>query len=570
MLTLVFTGLAAQDNSFFTIQVGTFIDAKAEDFKPLQDVGLVYARDVGGNLREVYVGGYDSREAAEKAAGEIRKKGYANSFIQERRASDGQPTVVIQMATRKMDSKLEWEKFMEAGSLYGIPTGNLLKVVTGPYSNTDVAQKDLARVRKLGYKDAFVKTANSVELIPLTDFETGVKKPLIPIGFDESAPRIAASQPSSYEVLTPRTPDAPQQPESQSIPSSYDYYAGAPAAATAATTGSTSAMPAINGKVKRNSVLELQKVLKSSNTYQGALDGYYGNGTASGYETFAKQNRTVQKYQLLAENMPAPGQDKTDNALQGVIDALASNPSAGARLDAFNEPIARAYRAYEIFSAMGPSADVNRMMNGAIQDAFAKQGSLGLPFDPRATYAYQDIGQLALHIYYIHCASGTSITAPCWLASRHPQEAARAYQACAGAPNAALVQACGQFENWPEIKVLVAIAADLNTDQNFNQQRLTQAASERARLYAAPTPLNTAEEKAVVGWSRNLISGMNSWATRDPLHQQINTAFQAMFFQSQARLEDYFMAKGYDAGQASGLALATLHTLVAYHLQRFV
>ena len=483
------------------------------------------------------------------------------------------------MATRKIDSKMEWEKFMEAGQLYGIPEGNLLKIVTGPYANTDVAQKDLGRVRKLGYKDAFVKTANSIQLIPLTEFETGLKKPLIPLGLNESAgkssvlpPSQPAGQPSSYEVLTARTPDVAQPAPQTSIPSSYEYYAGAPTSLNAGTASGTGvSLPAINGKIKRNSVLELQKILKAENSYQGALDGYYGSGTASGYENFLQQNRTIRKYQVLAENMALPGQGDTNNELQRVIDALATNPSAGSRLDAFNEPIARAYRAYEIFSAMGASPDVNRMMNAAIRDAFANQAATGLPFDPYATYAYQDIGQLVLHIYYIHCASSTNVAAPCWLASRHPQEATRAFQSCAGAPNAGLkMQACGQFENWPEIKVLVAIAADLNTDQNFNQQRLAQAATERARLYAAPTPLNKSEQKAVEGWSKNLTSGLNTWASRDPLHQQINAAFQTMFFQSQTRLEDYFMSKGYDANQATGLALATLHTLVAYYTQRFV
>ncbi len=568
LLALVFTGLTAQDNSFFTIQVGTFIDAKAEDFKPLQAVGLVYARDVGGNLREVFVGGYDSREAAERGAAEVRQKGYANAFIQERRAADGRAAVVIQMATRKMDSKLEWEKFMEAGEIYGTPSGNLIKIAAGPYASTDAAQKDLPRVRKLGFKDAFVKTANSVHLIPLTEFETGVKKPLIPLGIGQAAPKTASGQPSAYEVLTPRTPDVAAAASQPSVPSSYEYYAGVPATAS---TASQAALPAINSRIKRNSVMELQKILKSANAYTGGLDGYYGSGTASGYEAFIQQNRTIRKYQLLAENMPAPGQEKANAALQSAIDALASNPSAGSRLDAFNEPVARGYRAYEIFSAMGASPDVNRMMNAAIRDAFASQGASGLPFDPFATYAYQDIGQLVLHLYYIHCASGTNVSAPCWLATRHPQEAARAYQACAGLPGAAAkLQACSQFENWPEIKVLVAIASDLNADQSFNQQRLSQAAAERARLYAAPTPLNQAEEKAVEGWSRNLMAGLNSWATRDPLNQQINTAFQAMFYQSQARLEDFFMSKGYDANQARGLSLATLHTLVAYHLQRFV
>lgn len=588
LFALAFSSLRAQDNIFYTVQVGTFIDAKSEDFKALQPIGFLYAQNVGGNLRDVFLGSYINRADAEKAAQEIRQKGYSNAFIQERRSSEGQVVTIIQIATRRADSKLEWEKFMEAGEVYAIPEGNLTKVAIGTYASTEAAQQDLPRIRRLGYKDAFVKNINTVELIRLTEFETGLKRALIPISIEERAPAAgltaksgaATATPATYEVLMPRTPDVTQPPaatattttNTSAIPSSYEYIpaSSTPAAASVAAKGV--ALPAINAKTKRTSVLELQKILKEEKVYPGSLDGYYGSGTASGYDKMLEQNRTIRKYQMLAESMPLPGQESgAESELQRLVNSLASNPAAAARLSSFNEPIAQAYRAYQLFVAQGPSTEANRLMNAAIRGAFAGRGVPGLPFDPNATYAYQNLEQLIIHLNFIHCATAASITAPCWMFERHPEETSRAYQSCATAPGTSLkMPSCGQFDNWPEIKTLVAIAADLNTDAVFNKQRLSQAATERSRLYMAPTALNASEQKAVEGWSRNLLEGLNAWATRDPLNQKLSTAFQAMFFQSQARLEDFYMTKGYNASQATGLALATLHTLVAYHTQRFV
>jgi hypothetical protein len=571
---------SAQDNNLFTVRVGTFIDAKADDFKPLQAIGFLYAQEVGGNLRDVFLGSFSSRADAERAAQEVRQRGYSSAFIQERRAREGQIATIIQLATRRADSKLEWEKFMEAGEIFAMPDGNLIKIATGAYPDTEAAQQDLPRIRRLGFRDAFVKNVSTIELIPLTEFETGIKKDLARAA---AAPRPAstttarsgapASTPPTYEVLIPRTPDLATPPESVAeVPPSYDYVPPVIATPTLAAAPRAVAMPAINSRLKRTSALELQKILKAENVYPGLLDGYYGSGTATGYEKLLQQNRTIRKYQLIAETMPLPGQEgKPESELQRLVNAIGANPSAAGQLSSFQEPIAQAYQAYQRFASQGASAEVNRLMNAAIREAFGSRSVAGLPFDPKATYAYQEIGQLVVHLHYLHCATAAPIAAPCWLFDRHPQEANRAYQACAAAPSANVkIPACGQFENWPEVKALVAIAADLNSDQVFNQQRLSQAATERSRLYMAPSALNASEQKAVEGWSNNLLEGLRAWAGRDPLNQQMATAFQAMFFQSQVRLEDYFMSKGYNAAQATGLALATLHTLVAYHTQRFV
>ena len=597
LLLILPFALEAQNETRYTVQAGTFIDAKPADFDALRAVDFVYANELGDNLLEVFVGGYDSRAQAEQLLAEVQQSGYPNAFIKERPVNTGRPVAVIQTATREIASSIEWEQLMKAGPLYGILSNELIKIVTGPYTSAEAAKADLGRVRQLGYSDAFVKTVNEGMLIPLGAFETGVKKPLIPLGMDESGARpssysqagerISSGQdlprdpssdystpPDAYEVLTPRSPNAPTEPEpigTPNIPQSYDYYDGDVRPTATGSAGAADVMPAIDGSVKRGSVLELQKILKAAKTYTGSLDGYYGPGTTKGYEEYVAQNRTLQRYQVLAENQPIPGTEGSNTGLQKVINDL-DDPAQATELDRYrNDPLAKAYQAYQLFRNFGPGEEVNQLMNTAVNGAFKGKPLEGLPFDPTSTYAYRDLGQLILHLHYIHAAPATEEAAPCWLMRRHPQETAKAYEIMASMVGDELnLQGCGQFESWPEVRLLVTLAASISSQDQFDQKRLSQAATERSRLYMAPQPLNSQERKAVENWDKNLMSGLNTWSAQDPLHGRLGEAFKAMYLQTQVRLEDYFMDKGYERKEATALALATLHTLVAYHMERFV
>lgn len=581
--------LAAQNDAFYTVQAGTFIDAKPEDFDALRELGFVHATDLGDNLMEVYVGGFDSREPAEQLASKVRQNGYANAFVQERTVDESVPAAVVQMATRQLNRPIEWDNFMKAGPLYGILKGNLIKIVTGPFTSEAAAQAALPAIRNLGYQDAFVKTVSSTYLIPLNAFETGVKKPLIPIAMDDG---YGAEQPEAYDQAAKggRLPNGGQEtskaysapsgayevldaapPPAPAIPSSYDYYAGDVRPATG-NAESAPSMPAIDGSVKRGSALDLQRILKAAKTYTGSLDGYYGPNTKAGYEKYFQQNRTLQQYQVLAEQTPLPGNEGADNALQKTVNEMGYSAAAAARLDDFKtDPLGKAYQAYQLFQNFGPGQEVNQLMNTAIKGAFQGKKLEGIAFDPSFTYAYEDLGQLIQHLFFVHAAPETEEAVPCWIAARHPQETAEAYNVMSHLIGDELrLQGCGQFESWPEVRMLVTIAADLNGVQRYDKKRLAKASTERSRLYTAPKPLNPKEQAAVENWHDNLLKGVNNWSKKDPLNERLATAFKAMYFQSQVRLEDYFMDKGYEAKAAKGLALATLHTLVAYHMQRFV
>ena len=92
----------------------------------------------------------------------------------------------------------------------------------------------------------------------------------------------------------------------------------------------------------------------------------------------------------------------------------------------------------------------------------------------------------------------------------------------------------------------------------------------RAKLYLAPQPLNNSEQRALTNWNDRIWTNMDAWASRDPLHQKLITALKISYHQSQVRLEDYYMDRGFNTEEAEGLALATLESLVGYHLERFI
>ncbi len=554
-LLLLFTLLSAclaMSQNYYTLQVGTFLEAKRSDFEAIQSIGLVHAIPTQGNLYLVFVGGYDSRDAAEKALGQVKAKGYANAFIQERVPAEGQEVAVIQLATKSAVQPIDWGNYAKAGELYAILSGSSLKIVTGIYQNAEVAKPYLNAIRQLGFSDAFIKTVNTIFLTKITEFETGIKKPLIPL---ELSQQRTVGVPGSYDQVSP-PPDL----------SVRDPSAGAPLIAVA-----PPSLPQIRPDVKRRSALELQKVLKAEGYYKSSLDGYYGDGTASAYRSMRDNNRELQKYIVLAEHMSLLGTTSTGNRLQDAINNLPSDPNAVALIESSKVPIARAYQAYLLYNRLGRSSDVNMLMNAAIRDAFAnKKFTTPPPFDYQATYAYDNLEQLLLHLQYIHSAPGNDIAAPCWLFQRHPKEMQRVFEryASVATPNF-LMQACDQFLNWEELRIVHVIAADLNADKKLDDKQIAQGASLRAMLYLAPEALDADVAQELQSWNDKLLTGLNGWATRDLVNQRTVTAFKAVYFQSQVRLEDFFMDKGFKENEAKTLSLATLRTIVGYHLERF-
>ncbi len=557
----VFALSFATAQSFYTVQVGTFLNPKLSDFEEVRPQGFIYAQSSSGDIYQVYMGGYESRSKAQEIVNALKKQNYLDAAVVERNLSLGESLPVVQVTTKKMGDEVDWQQFLQFDRLFVLFEQNQLKIVTGPFRNLDDAKFQLPAIRNAGFSDAFAKTANSVRMHEITNFELDeAKRPLIPLELsansrttvDDEFARRGSSTPSAYNAASGRINTT-----------------SAPDARSAALT-----LPEIRSNVKRHSALELQKVLKRLGTYSGSLDGYYGNGTMSAYEQAVKRNDDFLKYAVLARYMQAPTSTRATSSLQTAINELYDNPTASLNtFDRSNRAVAKAYLAYWSYVTQGRSQRVNNLMNAAIQQAYqgVDMRAAGLPFDPRATYAYNDLGQLILHLRYVQAAEANESAVPCWLFERHPQEAMQAFQPYGNSDNQDFrVQNCMGFDNWEIIKILKTIAADMNTRNATNERRLVEAASYRARLFMVPQPLATEDLQAVKAWDLRLWQNLETWAARDPLHEDLVMALKLSYYQSQVLLEDHFLNEGFSENESKGLALAVLQTLVEYHLERFV
>ncbi len=552
LFLLIHHSANAQTNLFYTVQIGNFLDAKVEDFEAVRPLGMIYARQLNDNLYQVFLGGFDERTAAEQVVAQLRNRGYNSASVVEIPIVEGRNVLVIQFELFPTTQKVNWARYGSIDNIFAIINQDQVKLVTGPYASVDEARQELVRIQQAGFTDAFIKRVNTGYLQRISTFETGIKEALVPLDIEqnEAAPPPAATAAAPPPGTTTRTP----APPAANIP--------APPSAEA---------PEIRSTVKRQSVMELQKVLKEQNTYTGALDGLYGTGTAAAFEQTMRNNRDLNKYQLLAKGLDFSNAGPND-ALQSAINNLLSDAGAVQVLERSNEPIAMAYRAYFQLTTMGPSIEVNNLMNTAIHQAFInKQLQSPPPFDFTADYAYNDVNQLLFHLHYIHGAPDNRYAEPCWILQRHPQEATRAFNAATGRQGESriLMQGCSPFLEWPEARVMSAIALDLDGSAQVDIQKLYGQIEERTRLAMATQPLPNQYEQEVLRWYNQTLAGLDGWATIDPLHDRLVTAFKVAFFQTQVRLEDYFMNKGLKLEQARGLAIATLKTMVEAHLMRF-
>ncbi|MEM1327787.1 MAG: SPOR domain-containing protein [Bacteroidota bacterium] len=568
LITILLTPLFLLANDHYAVQVGVFLNPRLSDFNTIDHLGYLYAEEDEGNTYRVFVGDFDDVREAENIERQLKKSGYLDAFVAVRNTQFGKPVAVIQMATRSFKEDINWEPFLDLGEVYVLSEGNQVKIVTGVYRDLNEAKVDLKRIRMSGFSDAFPKIVNGARLHELGAFELGdYKKALIPIAFDASP---STTRTNNSDDLRSRG----QQLEDRNV-ISYDRSSSerilvekSPNASAMATNFELP-LPRIRTNVKRQSVLDLQKALKSMGTYNSSLDGYYGDGTASGFEQAANSNATFRKYMTLAENtFPTNGTTRTNN-LQNALNNLPSNPASSlVALEGDNSPLAKAYSAYWAFQMNGASRGVNDVMNMAIAEAFQRQprnsaaAYYNVSIDPRSTYAYQDINQIVRHIAELHQIQGDRIYLPCWMMTRHTEEISKSMNR--SSMNVYVSQDCNGFFQWETSRVLKSIAEDIGTT------RAAQDGAALTRLYLSPTALSQIEAQGLNAWNNLLWQNLSTWQTRDPLHQKIISAMQLAYFQTQVQLEDHFMDKGFSAPQSKSLALAVLKAMVGDHLDRFV
>ncbi len=552
VLTIAFSSqTTAQESnaSYFTIQLGVFDNPTIDDFFSLDRYGFVYADDENQSSKRVFLGGFDNKKPALKTLEKVKSLGYQDAFIIENKTSNGADVFVVQLASHKSADQIDWSQLLKARPLFSFVEKGNIKIGGGQYADFSRAKEDVDYVKSLGIKDAFVKKINTAKLHKVTPFEMEDAQVAIPVGVMvyEAIPTdevlVAKGVPSSYGE------SAPERLMPKSV-----------------------AIPAIRAKVKRHSVAELQKVLKTENVYKNGLDGYYGAATTKAINDITFSNPSFEKYKLLS-SLTAKGGTKQVSALQAAINMLPfKSEKALLQLDAASAPVAKAYKAYHLF-LKGDRSQVNDLMNEAIQETFVekKMNKNVAPFDFNASYAYNSLDQLILHLRYVQGAQH-EVAAPCWLFQKHPEEAIKAFEPFEFmTPQEYEVEDCGNFMDWESIKLLKSIALDLDPNEaRKNQKVADQYTNKRARHYLAPKPLTMEQTATVKIWNESLWNGLNDWANRDQVHRKFIVPLKVAYFQSQVLLEDYYVNRGLSERDATALALSTLQTIVAQHLDAYL
>jgi len=564
-------GVFGQSVSCFDISIGIFSEPRREDFQALHSLGFLYASATENNHAQVFMGTFESRAQAESMLGSVRNAGYTGAVLQEHFFREGRQVYVVQLGAADFRRPFSWAVYEGVADLWGLAGTDMVRLVTGPYQTQDEARKALPALQAKGFKDAFVRSVNTVLLIRIGSFETGntLKKPLIAFKWNEDPAASPASRtaepsvPTSYDTgfegktgisstvppvsVTPRESPAPSMDPSLAV---------------------KGIVSPVRSNVKRRAALELQKILKEGKYYEGSLDGFYGQGTAQGYEQALARNNMLVMYRLLVgSNLAVSG---SGDGLQAALDHLTDDARSIRTVESSADPVALAYQAYALYIARGPSVEVNNRMNEALHRAYAsKPTGVFSAFDYQASYAYNDLNQLILHLYYIHAAPKVTYTAPCWLSKKHPQESARAQSILRGQQiPIERVAVCDAFSEWEEVRMLESMASDIGAEEVV-LAKLSEAAAARAALFAAARPLSEAMQRDLENWHTAFMNNLHNWEGRDPLHRHLLNPFRLLFYQGAIRMEDFFMDKGFGSEEAKYLALATLRTIVGPRMTRF-
>ena len=130
--------------------------------------------------------------------------------------------------------------------------------------------------------------------------------------------------------------------------------------------------------------------------------------------------------------------------------------------------------------------------------------------------------------------------------------------------------ASGNFMDWEETKLLKTIATDLDPFYDVKKEDSAEDARERAFFYNNPAALTKVEKNDISVWHKSFWTALNEWGNSDPIHDQRCVALKVAYFQSQVRLEDYFMDKRFSYKDAKPMAMAVLKTIIGSHFQDYM
>ncbi len=209
----------------FIIQLGSFLKPDISNYTSLADLGEVYKEYVSSlNLTRIRLGYYETREKAEKILKIVHARGYTKAQIvpdftvektnpsitqvesvtpskqdttpNERRKL-GRPPIVpppaysIQLEVgEKKIGMIDIDYLNQIGRVFEVEQDSLKKLLVGMFTNKDSAQINLAKIQKIGYKDAIVVETNFQNVLtapPSSAMSSGLEQTYRPIRNLETA-----------------------------------------------------------------------------------------------------------------------------------------------------------------------------------------------------------------------------------------------------------------------------------------------------------------------------------------------------------------------------------------------
>lgn len=547
----------------FSIQIGSFSNPKVEQFKKLSNVGVVFLEDVKNKkLKRVLLGKYKKKTTARSILKKVKAAGFKEAFIAPRKINVKSKVYVVQLASYKIKDLVDLSLWKDVKPLYIQPVDNQVKLLVGTYPNLKAVNTKLQALRKAGHTKVFIKQLNTAWIHKLNSFEKSY------LTLEEGKNVLKKPQPVvSKPPAKPKSAPKPKKPNTTSTTQDEEIKEGSLFPEKYAT------KDVVNVQVvKRVSVEELQKVLKSAKTYSGSIDGLFGDATRKSISLYRQQDKRYQRYFQMAGKKPkTTNEDRGLMTLQDYIDFIDINAKlAEVNLKKFKTPIADAYLAYIYFTKkvdiLNSPIAVNNLMNDAIQRTF-KDYKGQTKLDYKSTYSYQDLEQLLSHLAYIHEATKDAPAIPCWMVENHGEKVIAAFTGLKTPKFAA----CGNFSDWREARTLMAMAEDLDPKSDAERGKKGIAEKQgnitrRIQLYLSPKKLSTTEAEIMESWHKNLWKALETWAKKDPLHRKMITALKVSYYITFDKLENHYSQRGFEPTAARGLALTTLRTMVGYHL----
>lgn len=527
------TAVAAKE--YFVVDLGVFADAKLEDFKNIIKIAYLYAKPLGEGQSQLYVGDFSSKPIADAVLQKVKQQGYSSAFVSKVK-SDDEKTTYIQLGARKLGEKIDFTPFANLGKIYTISNDREVKIVSADFANDSIAKTALDYIKKNNIKGAFIQSAPANALHKVGIFESGAMY--------DAAIIIPKAEVTKKAVEKPAEKPMPAPPPPVAANTNLDSYKG------------------------RFSNTQLKAALIALDFYKGKIDNSNDPKLDNAFAQAKEKDRLLAKYVILAQAMKPANEKYTE--LQQAINAINKNPTLSEQtLKKSTTPIAKAYRSYILFTREGVDIkEVNKLMNQAIQEAY--KGVKSNPFaafDPKATYSYQDLGQVIQHLRYIQGVAKDEPYAPTWLFTEHPKEASAAYSK---GERFKIIPTDEFLNQHDELKMLINMAQDIDPTSKVNAQNDVAAAQFRTRMYYLPSTEVAQKQDDMLAWNQSLWKGLDNWTAQSESNKPLYNAFKATYYQALQRYENYFMSKKFTQDDASTLGLNILHETLGKSLEKIV